>query len=162
MDSTAVYRKTRKGEEEIKTRSAKLAQKLRTLLILIDGTKKLVELQEVAKRLGIPEDSLAALETQGLIERAAAAAPAAAPGAAPGAPPAGSEVERFQGAQRFMNDTVVNALGIRSFFFVLKLEKCGTRAELREILGDYGKAIEKGAGAAEAAVLAEHARALLA
>jgi len=26
-----------------------------------------------------------------------------------------------------MNDTVVNALGMRSFFFVLKLEKCGTQ-----------------------------------
>jgi hypothetical protein len=156
MDATAVYRKTPKGEEEVKTRGARLPQKLRTLLILTDGTKKLAELQEVAKRLGIAADSLGTLEAQGLIERAAPA------GAAPVAATGGDEVQRFQAAQRFMNDTVVNALGIRSFFFVLKLEKCGTRAELREILDGYGKAIEKGAGAAEAAVLAEHARALLA
>lgn len=59
------------------------------------------------------------------------------------AAPAGTEAERFLRARQFMNDRVVEALGLRAFFFILKLEKCSTRAELAELLPDFGKAVAK-------------------
>jgi hypothetical protein len=152
-----LYKKTPKGEEEIKARAAKLPPKLRTMLILIDGSKTRNQLNGVAKQLGIGDDYLKQLEEQGLIngETHATASP-------PGTPSAPlDEFERFRQAQRFMNQTAVNALGMRSFFFTLKLEKCSTRSELADLLDDYAKALTKGAGAEEAEVLTEQARQLL-
>lgn len=154
MDLTAVYQKTPRGEEEIRTRKAKLAPKLRTMLILMDGTKPLAELQDVAKRLAVPEDFVAALTAQGLI------APVGGAPAAPVGPAA--EFAKFSAARRFMNDTVVNAIGLRSFFLTLKIEKCNSRQELADLLEDYGKALAKGFAPEEAAVLGERMRELLA
>src|SRR5262249_43002209 len=146
MDASVVYQKTRKGEDEIKARAAKLPPKVRTMLIMVDGSKTSGQLAGIAKQLGVTEDYIALLEGQGLIAPAAgkAAAPAHQPSGA-GAPPQ-DEFERFRAAKTFMNETVVNALGMRSFFFTLKLEKCGTRAELAGLVEDYGKAIAKASG----------------
>ena len=155
MDSATVYQKTRKGEDEIKARSAKLIPKLRTMLILIDGSKTAGQLDGLAKQLGLPGDYIAQLEGQGLIARAGPA-----PAADQAAPPQ-DEFQRFSTARRFMNDTVVNALGIRAFFFTLKLEKASTRRELADLLDDYRNAVAKGAGAEEAALLSERAREML-
>jgi hypothetical protein len=57
-------------------------------------------------------------------------------------------------AQKFMNDTAVNALGIKAFFFTLKLEKCATVDDLRELVEPYRAAIAKGSGPDEAEVMA--------
>lgn len=157
MDATIVYRRTPKGEDEIKTRAAKLAPKLRTMLIMIDGTKTAGQLQPVAERLGLGAEYASALEQDGFISLGAAKPGG---GAAPAAPK--DEVARFSAAQRFMNDTAVNALGMRSFFFTLKVERCASRAELSQLLEEYSKVITKGAGAEEAAVLGERMRELLA
>ena len=54
-----------------------------------------------------------------------------------------------------MNVTVVDALGIKSFFFTLKLERAGNIADLRELVGPYRDAITKGSGAEEARVFTE-------
>ena len=89
MDAGILYQKTRKGEEEIRERRAKLPQKLRTMLILIDGSKTAGQLNVVAKQLGIAEDYIKLLEGQGLIT-AAGGTPGAAP--APSAPQ--DEVQR--------------------------------------------------------------------
>jgi hypothetical protein len=94
-----------------------------------------------------------------LITATAGAAPAA--GATQASAPPQDEFQRFSAAKRFMNETVVNALGMRSFFFTPKLEKASTRADLAEMLEEYGKAIAKGTSAEEAAVLIERAREML-
>src|SRR3954471_15544505 len=98
MEPNSVYQKTRKGEDEIKTRDAKLAPKVRTMLILIDGSKTRTQLDDMARRLGAPADYAAVLEGKGLIARLDAAGAAAASG------PAGDELTRFSTARRFMND----------------------------------------------------------
>jgi hypothetical protein len=67
-DST-VFVKSRAGVEEMKGRKLKLPPKLRTLLILIDGTKSVVVLNAEAAALGAPADALEQLERQGLVER---------------------------------------------------------------------------------------------
>lgn len=61
-----VYRKTERGVLEMATREQRLAPRLRSALILIDGKRLLRELQAL---LGpCHEDALRALEELGLIE----------------------------------------------------------------------------------------------
>lgn len=165
MTDTDIFVKTEAGVEEIRARSRKLPQRLRTMLIMIDGSLSKPQLEHAAGQLGAPADFLAELEAQGLVRRLAAAARPATPlpatdsgfqstlqtaqdAAEPAAvaPPLG-EYERFAAAKRFLNDTAVDALGLRAFFFTLKLEKCNTRSDLAALLPDYVKAITKASGA---------------
>ena len=60
-----------------------------------------------------------------------------------------------------MNVTVVDALGIKSFFFTLKLERAGNLAELRELIDSYRAAILKGSGEDEARVFTERLNVML-
>ena len=71
------------------------------------------------------------------------------------------EFSRFRAAKDLMNVTVVDALGIRSFFFTLKLERAGNLADLRGLTAAYHEAITKGSGADEAKVFTERLKALL-
>ena len=72
------------------------------------------------------------------------------------------ELARFRAAKAFINETVVDALGVRAFMFTLKLERCSTLADLAELLPDYAKAIAKGRGEAETRLLVDRAAELLA
>ena len=45
-----------------------------------------------------------------------------------------------------MNTTIVASLGIKSFFFTMKLERAGVTADLVELLGAYEEAITKAEG----------------
>ncbi|WP_147383863.1 hypothetical protein [Noviherbaspirillum sedimenti] len=83
-----VYSKTLKGQEEIKTRAGGLSQRMRQLLIFIDGKRSRDELFGMLK--GDDMDALlAALVEQGMVEASGSAAPkAAAPAAAPAPAPA--------------------------------------------------------------------------
>jgi hypothetical protein len=165
----AIYGKTRAGAEEIKNRKVKISSKLRTMLILIDGTKPAFLLREEAQTLGVDENFLEQLEQLNLIERVGAVATgqfaAFVQGdvAEVGGPAlAGMDkVARFRMAQQFMNDTAVNALGIKAFFFTLKLERCATVADLGQLAQAYHDAIAKAAGQAEADVLTRRVHELL-
>lgn len=68
MKSTAVVRKTAKGEEEIQTRAHGLERNLRYVLILVDGTSNVEQL--VAKGAGMNdvEGSLARLAADGYVD----------------------------------------------------------------------------------------------
>lgn len=150
ISAGAVYAKTAAGSEEVKSRKRKLAPKLRTMLILIDGAKPVLILREEAAALGVAADFIEQLEGLGLV-----APVAGAPGAGRAAPPGAKmdPVAHFRMAQQFMNDTAVNALGIKAFFFTLKMEKCATVADLRGMVEAYRAAIAKASGEEEAEVL---------
>ena len=68
---------------------------------------------------------------------------------------------RFRAAKAFINETIVDALGVRAFLFTLKLERCSTRADLAALLPNYEKAIRKFRGEAETKLLVERANELL-
>ncbi len=84
------------------------------------------------------------------------------PGALPSAPaplvPAAADPvpvldgpARFRAAQKLMNDTVADAVGVRAVFFTLKLERCFNAVELLALLPQARRLLEKartGAGAA--------------
>ena len=60
--------KTSQGIDEVRTRARKLPQRLRTVLILVDGASTLGELQIAAQRMGAPADALQSLLELGLVE----------------------------------------------------------------------------------------------
>ena len=158
MAAGTVYRKTAKGLAEVKDRRLKLNPRVRTMLILIDGTIPEFMLKEDAARVGAPADFLAQLAHAGLIEGVEPAATAPQSPAARAQPGAAAvpqdEFARFRAAKDFMNATIVDALGIKSFFFTLKLEKAGVVADLRELAGPYREALAKAEGEEHANVMA--------
>jgi hypothetical protein len=109
--------------------------------------------------VGAPADFLEQLVGLGLIESTetgprAAAAPAAPAGSA-------ADFQRFRDAQAFMNTTLVDALGIKSFFFTLKLERAATVADLRELAGPYLELMAKASGKEQADVLGRRLKLML-
>jgi hypothetical protein len=68
VDPEAVYAKTDKGREEISQRAYGLPQRLRTLLVMIDGQTRAADHREKCKGLGDVSAMLAMLARQGFIE----------------------------------------------------------------------------------------------
>ena len=158
MGSGAVYRKTDLGLAEIGARKLKLNPRVRTMLILIDGAQDEPAVRDEAAKVGAPQDFLDELKRLGLIEQVRENAMATAPA---NAPHAKDEYERFRAAKDFMNVTLVDAMGLKSFFFTLKLERAGTLDDLREMQDAYDKAIAKAEGAAQAEVFGRRLKQLL-
>lgn len=162
MSGAVVYAKTAKALEEIQTKKYKLKSKARNLLFLIDGTKPVDSVTEMSRQLGISNSELVELETDGFIVKSGGAGEAANADSAAVSEDLGTdEAGRFRVAKKYMNDTIVNSLGLKAFFFTLKLEKCGTRADLANLLDDYGKAIAKASNVETAKVLVRRARELV-
>ena len=164
MSAAAIYGKTSSGMQEMSNRKLKLLPRLRTMLILVDGHQPAFILQEEAEKLGAPDDFLEQLLSMQLIEKVGIAIgqPTEAAKEAQELPVAGGdEFTRFRAAKDLMNVTAVDALGIRSFFFTLKLERASNLADLRELVSAYREAIAKGSGAEEAQVFTERLKAML-
>lgn len=155
MKPTDILDRTDKGQEEIHHRRHKLASRQRMLLLLVDGIHTAEELSQQASKIGLPATALTELVSQGYV---ALAAPKS--GAAPG-DQAPSTFERYRKARQFMNDSIVNAMGLRSFFFTLKIEKTANLADLHGLFGDYIAAMKKALGESEAEVLIVRMRELL-
>jgi len=146
MAAGDIYKKTEKGQAEIRHRKLKLSPRLRTMLLLIDGARPEFMLLEEGAKLGAPPDFLQQLAAAGLVDKAAAAGPRGAASAAESATSGRDEFTRFREAKHFMNTTIVDSLGIKSFFFTMKLERAGVTADLVELLGAYEEAITKAEG----------------
>ena len=147
MDRGAIYRKTEKGLAEITSTERTVDRRLRPLLILIDGNRTANSIHALISGIGIREEDFDQLANNGYIEPVArpdqrlAANDAAAPAAGP--VPQRSSLERFADGQRYINETVTDKLGLRAFFFVLKIEKCSSAEELMALLPEFEQAIAK-------------------
>lgn len=77
MEAQAIYRKTDKGTQAIGNRAHGVGGKLRTLLILVDGNKKVEELKRLAAQamIGESDQLLEQLVAEGLIELESASTP---------------------------------------------------------------------------------------
>jgi predicted secreted protein len=160
MKDQDVYVRTEMGIETIRTRREALSPDLRVVFFMIDGHSPAEEILAQVSGLGVTAEAFDRLVAEGFVVLQAppAAAPAAAEGSPDAKPAAGPD--RFFIARQFLNETVVNAVGLRSFFFTLKLEKANSLSDLRLLLPDYFKHIEKGTGKLEAEVLTRKAREL--
>jgi len=86
-----IYRKTEAGHEEIRTRERKLDQKLRALLLIVNGERARSALFAQVSGMGVSEEAFDSLLALGLIEPIAGAAtpaPSTPAGARPGKPAA--------------------------------------------------------------------------
>jgi len=154
MDKNAVLVKTAKGAEEVKSRAHGLAARLRSVLIMIDGTSTM---SEYVTRFGaIPdiEGSLQALVDQGFaaVSGARAAAPPAA--AASGAPAAARK-----DAVAELCGMLIEALGPDADMLTSLVERARTRVEFEAAAERCARVLESlGArGRARAAQFRERA-----
>jgi hypothetical protein len=153
MDRTAQLAKTAKGVEELKSRTHGLAQKLRSLLIMVDGASTAGDL--LARFGGIPDvdAGLQALVDQGFVEvRGAAPVAAAAPPAAATAPRASTAAapRTRQEAMSALTRMLHDAIGPDADVLTGRLEKARTRAEFIAAVERCTDTLEALAGKARA------------
>ena len=161
MAAGTIYRKTQRGAAEVRDRRMKLSPRVRTMLILIDGAIPEFMLKEDAARVGAPADFLEQLAAAGLIEQVQAGGAAAPRDEQAVAAPAADEFTRFREAKNFMNTTIVDALGIKSFFFTMKLERAGVVDDLRQLVEPYREAMAKAQGEEHAEVVVSRLKGML-
>jgi len=68
MAAGTIYRKTELGVAEVGGRKLKLNPRVRTMLIIVDGTLEESALRDRAAQVGAPDDFLQQLLDAGLIE----------------------------------------------------------------------------------------------
>ncbi|HYB51756.1 MAG TPA: hypothetical protein VED47_11680 [Burkholderiaceae bacterium] len=151
MDKAAIYRKTKKGLAEITSTERTVDRRLRPLLILVDGNRTAARIHALMGGIGIREEDFDQLAASGYIETIARPdAPAAANDETrPAQPPAQAQAqrrtsfERFSDGQRYLCETATDKLGLMSFLFVLKLEKCSSAEQLLTLLPEFEQALAK-------------------
>jgi hypothetical protein len=150
MSSGALYRKTTLGVAEVGARKLKLHPRLRTMLILIDGAQDEPTVWIEAMKVGAPDNFLEELTRLGLIEQVREAAMKVEPANA--AHHVTAEHLRFRAAKDFMHATIVDAMGLESLFFTMRLEQAANMQDLREMRADYDAAIAKSLGDTKAKI----------
>jgi hypothetical protein len=141
MNLQAVLKKTGKGVEEIQTRKHKLEQKLRTLLIVVNGKATGADLLKQFEQIGDVRPMLEQLLAGGFIE---AAAPA----------------EEFREVRIQLAQALTDALGPAGDSIVMRLEACKSPEEARAFVDTQRPMLEKAVGPRGPAFLAK-ARELL-
>src|SRR5206468_7248935 len=109
------FARTTKGHGEIVEGRRNLRGKVRTLLFLIDRAKSADQIEQQAEQIGATYEQLAQLITDGYVVELGAGMAAPANDEDAGVAGTVDEVGRFRIAKAFMNDTIVDTLGIRSF-----------------------------------------------
>jgi len=151
------YGRTAKGQDEISNSKKSLPAKLRTVLFLIDSAKDARDIQRQILMIGAPADALQQLVSGGYVAGVTAFnAPITG-----GAVSIEDQIANFRVAKAFMNDTIVDALGIRAFMFTLKLERCATPADLVTLLPDYTQHLLKKVDREAVRAMVERTRELL-
>ena len=153
------YAKTDRGTAEISQRRKNLVGRIRTMLILIDPSRTAEELRAQAAQIGAPPDFLETLVRDGYLVPVAGSERAAAD--EEGHTVSDRELLRFRRAKAFINETIVDAMGVRAFLFTLKLERCVTCDELAALLPDYEKSVGKFRDEAQTRLLVRRAQELL-
>jgi hypothetical protein len=131
-------------------------RRLRPLLILIDGHRTALAIQSLTSAIGIREQDFDLLEAGGYIEPiarprpgappprgAAPALEAPAPAPAPVPPPPRSSLERYADGKRYLSETAADKLGLLSYLFILKVEKCASTADLQALLPEFERALAR-------------------
>jgi hypothetical protein len=158
-----IFDKTDKGREEIATRKYRLAPRLRTLLLLIDGKQNTEQLLQ--KIAGLDEQSIVDLLEGGFIhdiEEIGSASMTEASQDATGASDSQSEaasddpttsldslaieVPTFETIKNFYTETIRTTLGLRGYNFQTKVNEAQSVADLRTLHEPYIAAVLKSKG----------------
>jgi len=154
-----IYDKTDKGREEIATRKHQLPNRLRPLLVLIDGKQAASELLKKVIPLGLDESNLRELIELELITPIAEAEEPASPASDTSdtnetshqqtpqdIKTSDSDVRRFQDIYLFYNDTIKSTLGLRGFTLQLKVERANTLEDFQNLRNAFLEAVMKAKG----------------
>lgn len=144
MNLQAVLKKTGKGAEEIETRRHKLEQKLRTVLIVVNGKATGADLVQQFAQIGDVRPALEQLLAGGFIEEVAPAAGAA----------------DFKETRIALSQAVTDAMGPTGDAITLQLEACKSIDELRAFV-EGKRALLEGALGPRGAKFFARAKALL-
>ena len=120
IQRNVIYHKSAKGVEAIATRQHGLSQKLRSMLIMIDGKHSADDLFRLSQMSGDAEQLLGQLLEQGFIEAGAVAAASTAP--APLAAATGKQPGSLIEAQRFVVRRLTDILGPNAEELCLRIE----------------------------------------
>lgn len=154
----SIYDKTEKGREEISTRKHHLANRLRTLLVMVDGKQSATDLLKKVSALGFDENNVQELLDQEFItvvskagEMPIAAAPeinlvSDLPPPVAVAVEEMSESEQFREVYTFFNETIKSVLGLRGFTLQMKVERAGTLDDFKKLRQPYLEAVLKSKG----------------
>jgi hypothetical protein len=152
MHPGEIYAKTAAGTLELKERKLNLPIALRSLLIMIDGSRTVADVLARAQALRLDESAFASLERAGLIERRFSA-PSAAKAAAVTEVTSEDAAQRFVAAQRRISDVVNEHLGFRGYLLMMRLQRAQNLRDLHDFLPDLAQALSKRMGADEAGPL---------
>lgn len=149
MNPGEIYAKTEEGLRELKERKRNLPITLRSLLIMVDGTRTVAEVLERARALRLDKTAFAELESAGLIAKRFSAPSSQEEGSAI-APRSESEINRFIAAQRRMSDAINQHLGFRGYLMMMRLQRAENLRDLHDLLPDFAQALVKRIGTAAA------------
>lgn len=150
MDDTTVFRKTRKGVQEVETRAHGLERHFRRLLIVVDGIKCVAELSAFVRATDV-QTTIQHLITHGYIEtRDANERP---PGTVAYAP-AANDPAVFALVKRNAMVEIRRRLGPVSTLLVTEIDTCNNAIELRAKLRNIENVLIHVLGAADGTELA--------
>lgn len=157
MDKNTVFTKTDAGREALASRPPALGPRLRSLLIMVDGKRRVEEFSQLLGGDGAVA-LLEQLQQQGWIDAPRAAAPAPAAAATTASSSEGSSTlppvseilplsDARKGVVRFINDQ----LGPMGESLAMKVEGCKNAADLQALLPRIRDGLRnlKGAGAVQ-------------
>jgi hypothetical protein len=132
MNLQAVLQKTEKGVEEVKTRAHKLEQRLRMLLIVVNGKATGADLAQQFESIGDITPMLEQLVAQGFVRESAGAAD-------------------FKDIRIRLSQALTDAMGPAGDAIVMQLQECRDLEALRAFVegrremlqGAYGKRLDK-------------------
>lgn len=167
----SIYDKTDKGRQEIATRQFQLQNRLRTLLVMVDGKQSAAELLRKVQALGLDESSVQELIDGDFISpikdsvEVVTTLPVTPDALEPvqyqqGSPdpstvstsvsdvplPELSGAEQFQAVYRFFNETIKANLGFRGFALQLKVERAGNLEDFEYLRIPFLEAVMKAKG----------------
>ncbi len=161
---TTIFDKTDKGREEIATRQYRLAPRLRSMLVLIDGKHDIDDLLKKVAGLGLDEHHLAELLDAGFIQEVqqkgsgeavpslpsqqtdGAQTPSAAEPASKAADVLPEGENQFEAIYHFYNETIKSTVGLRGYGLQLKVERAESIEDFRALRDAYLEAVRKAKG----------------
>ena len=148
MDADIVYRKTDLGFSEIASVRRSVDFRLRPLLILVDGQRSTSRIQALLGDSAAPDEYFSHLASGGYIEPIDDDEPMPevyGPEPVFDLPigPVTLSTRRFADCQHFMIETAAAKMGLLSFLFVLRIEKCDTIEALVALLPEFENGIAR-------------------
>jgi hypothetical protein len=145
MNPDEIYAKTERGLQELKERKLNLSIALRSVLILVDGERTVLQILAQSQSLKVDDRALTALERSGLIVKRYGGRSASETTAVP-AERSADEVKRFLRVQRLMDEAINKHIGFRGYGLMLRLQKTGNLRDLHDLLPDFAAALVKRIG----------------